>query len=213
MDFSNYTLGRIVNGGHAYSNPEEKIKVRKQIYWRIYDLGWNTDMFGAVETALGSNYYNGNRSRQAKVERYGKKYSWIAYFENAGLRADLGLLDKDWDRFRLSDANIDPSFPEKTANEPFFKNDLLGDRSASLNEWYENGGTPRFEEYLEINEINGNPGPWVCLDSFIVQEEISTERNSYLAIRGMVIEDSQYDEVIKLLKGQNFSQIQIPDKK
>lgn len=213
MDFSNYTLGRIVNGGHAYSNPEEKIKVRKQIYWRIYDLGWNTDMFGAVETALGNdNYYNSNRSRQAKVERYGKKYSWIAYFENAGLRADLGLLDKDWDRFRLSDANIDPSFPEKKANEPFFKNDLLGDRSTPLNEWYENGGTPIFDGYLEIDEINGNPGPWVCLDGFIVQEEISTERNSYLAIRGMVIEDSQYDEVIKLLKGQNFSQIQIPDK-
>ncbi|HEX7869596.1 MAG TPA: hypothetical protein VF455_05720 [Chryseobacterium sp.] len=214
MDFSNYTLGRIVKGGNSYSNPEEKIKVRKQIYWRIYDLGWNRDMFGAIETALGNdNYYNSNRSKQAKVERYGKKYSWIAYFENAGLRADLGLLDKDSDSFRLSDANIDPSFPEKTANEPFFKNDLSGDRSTPLNEWYENGGMPRFNEYLEIDEINGNPGPWVCVDAFIAQEEISTERSSYLVIRGLVIEDSQFEEVIKLLKGQHFSQIHIPEKR
>lgn len=214
MDFSNYTLGRIVKGGHAYSNPEEKIKVRKQIYWRIYDLGWSKELFGDIETALGNDtYYNNNRTKQAKVERYGKKYSWIAYFENAGLRADLGLLEKDWDSFRLSDANIDPSFPEKLVNEPFFKDDILGDRSMSLNDWYENGGAPQFEGYLEVNEINGNRGPWVCLDSFVAQEEISSERSSYMVIRGLVIEDLEYDEVTKLLMGQNFSQIRIPEKR
>ncbi|UIR57793.1 hypothetical protein LZQ00_08225 [Sphingobacterium sp. SRCM116780] len=214
MDFSNYTLGRIVKGGHAYSNPVEKIKVRKQIYSRIYDLGWSKDLFAEFERALGNaNYYNIGRTRQAKVERYGKKYSWIAYFENAGLRADLGLLEKDWDSFRLSDANIDPSFPEKLENEPFFKDDILGDRSTSLNEWYENGGMPNLNGYLEVTEINGNPGPWICLDSFIGQEEISTGRSSYIVIRGLVIKNSEFDEVIKLLKDQDFSQIHIPAKR
>ncbi|HCM35443.1 hypothetical protein [Chryseobacterium sp.] len=214
MDFSNYTLGRIVKGGHAYSNPEEKIKVRKQIYGRIYDLGWSKELFAESERALGNDsYYNSGRTKQAKVERYGKKYSWIAYFENAGLRADLGLLEKDWDSFRLSDANIDPSFPEKLVNDPFFKDDILGDRSISLNEWYENGDMPNLQTYLEVDEINGTLGPWICLDSFIAQEEVSTERSSYIFIRGLVIENSKFDEVIKLLKDQDFSQIHIPAKR
>jgi hypothetical protein len=214
MDFSNYTLGRIVKGGHAYSNPEEKIKVRKQIYWRIYDLGWSKELFAEFERAIGNdNYYNSSRTKQAKVERYGKKYSWIAYFENAGLRADLGLLEKEWNSFRLSDADIDPSFPEKVVNESFFIDDILGDRSISLNEWYENGGMPNFEGYIEVYEIKGDSGPWICLDSFVVQEEISTERSSYIVTRGLVIEESKYDEVIKLLKGQNFAKVHIPEKR
>lgn len=114
MDFSNYTLGRIVEGGGSYNNPEEKKKVRRQIYWRIYNLGWNKELFSDVERALGNdNYYGQSRAKQAKVERYGKKYSWIAYFENAGLRDDLGLLNRSWDSFRIAETNIDPSFPEK----------------------------------------------------------------------------------------------------
>lgn len=89
----------------------------------------------------------------------------------------------------------------------------MGDRSIALNECYKNGETPGFDEYLEIAEINGNPGPWVCMDAFIAQEKISIERSSYLVIRGLIIGDSQYDEVIKLLKSLDFSKIHIPEKR
>ena len=52
-----------------------------------------------------------------RVERYGKKYSWIAFYEIAGIRDDQGLLNYHG-RFhtRISDVDIDPTFPEKENN-------------------------------------------------------------------------------------------------
>lgn len=214
MDFSNYTIGRIVKDGGSYSDPPEKQKVRRQIYWRIYDLGWNAELFEEAEKSLGNdNYYNRGRTEQATVERYGKKYSWIAYFENAGLRDDLGLLDRDWDRFRLSDADIDPSFPEGPKNELFFTHNLLGEKTTPLVDWYENGGMPFIKEYLTVNNLKGNNGEWICLDSYIGQEDMSVERNRFTFIRGLIVNESDYDNVIKLLNIQSMGGRWLPEKR
>jgi len=214
MDFSNYTLGRIVKDGSSYSNPPEKIKVRKQIYWRIYDLGWNAEMFKEAEKSLGNdNYYNRGRTERAKIERYGKKYSWIAYFENAGLRDDLDLLDKDWDRFRISDADIDPSFPEKEKGEIFIEDDLLGDRETPLVDWYENGGMPLIENYLSMNNVKDNNGEWICLDAYISQEDVPAERHRFTFIRSLLIKEEEYDEAIVLLRKQNLGGRWISEKR
>ncbi|KGN71761.1 hypothetical protein [Porphyromonas sp. COT-108 OH1349] len=214
MDFSNYTIGRIVKDGTSYSNPPEKIKVRRQIYWRIYDLGWSPDLFREAEKELGNDIYsNRGRTEQATVERYGKKYSWIAYFENAGLRDDQGLLDKEWDKFRLSDADIDPSFPDAPKNELFLTHNLLGEKTTTLEEWYKNGGMPFVEEYLTVNNLKGNNSDWICLDSYIGQEDRSLERNRFTFIRGLIIKENDYDEVVKLLQGQNMGGRWLPEKK
>ncbi|NQY06706.1 MAG: hypothetical protein HRT68_11105, partial [Flavobacteriaceae bacterium] len=213
MDFSNYTLGRIVKDGGSYSNPPEKIKVRKQIYWRIYDLGWDSDYFKEAETALGnSNYYGGGRTERAKIERYGKKYSWIAYFENAGLRDDLGLLDNEWDKFRISDADIDPSFPSKPNGELFIKDDLLGDRTKPLVDWYENGGMPFIENYLSIENITEDKGEWICLDGYIGQDDVPAERHRFTFIRSLLIKEEDYNDVFSLLKKQNMGGRWLPEK-
>jgi hypothetical protein len=66
-----------------------------------------------VDNRIREDNYCSSRSEQPNIERYGKKYSWIAYFEIAGLQSDKNLLDNDWERFRLSDADIDPTFPIK----------------------------------------------------------------------------------------------------
>lgn len=214
MDFSNYTIGKIVKDGTSYSNPPEKIKVRRQIYWRIYDLGWNTELFKDAEMAVVNDIYNNRgRTEQVTVERYGKKYSWIAYFENAGLRDDQGLLDKDWDRFRLSDADIDPSFPNEPKNELFFTHNLLGEGTITLEAWYKNGGMPFVEEYLTINNLKGNNGDWVCLDSYIGQEDRSLERSRFTFIRGLIVKESDYDEVVELLRHQNMGGRWLPEKR
>lgn len=214
MDFSNYTIGRIVADGHSYSNPPEKIKVRKQIYWRIYDLGWTEDLFKEIEKELGEdNYYGRGRTEQATVERYGKKYSWIAYYENAGLRSDLGLMDKDDNRPRLSDADIDPSFPAKSKEDFFFIHDLLGDREVPLVDWYENGDNPFIKEYLTVKDLKGNAGDWVCLDAFISQEDVSAERYRFAFIRGLIVKESDFPEVMTYLTNQSMGGRWLPEKK
>lgn len=200
MDFSNYKIGCLVKGGGAYSNPPEKIKVRRQIYWRIYNLGWNAEFFKDAETARSNDSYYSGRGRP-NIERYGKKYSWIAFYENAGLRYDLGLLNKDWCTF----VDIDPSFPEKPKNEAFLKHDLLGDRTTTLIDWYENGTIPHLKEYLYVKDLNGNSGDWICLDSLITQEDMSIERGIWARILGLIIQKEDRAEVIDLLTKQDIN--------
>ena len=63
---------------------------------------------------MDCNQINWNYNRSAdggKTDRYGKKYSWIAFYELAGLRQDKNLLPDYYDDLRISDADIDPSFP------------------------------------------------------------------------------------------------------
>lgn len=213
MDFSNYTLGRLVKGGHSYSNPPEKIKLRRQIYWRIFDLGWDAKLFKEVETAVGNdNYFSVSRTNRAKVERYGKKYSWIAYFENAGLRDDLGILDKSWDKFRLSDADIDPSFPENSPSQEFFTDDLLGDRNIPLEQWYKKGGMPHVEKYLLRSDLIGEKKDWICLDGFISQEDVPAQRSRFTFTRAFLVNENDYFKVLDLLKKQDLGGRWLPEK-
>lgn len=212
MDFSNYTIGHLVKDGSAYANPTEKVKVRRQIYWRIYDLGWSETIFQNAEKAIGNADYYSARTERAKVERYGKKYSWIAYFENAGLRDDLGLLDNEWGNFRISDTDIDPSFPVKVTREQFIKEDLLGDRAISLEEWYRNGGMPDIERYLSIKENAADNRDWICVDAFLSQEDLDAERRGFSFVRALIIKEDDYVEAIELLKNQDIGGRWLPEK-
>lgn len=212
MDFSNYTIGRLVKNGHGYTDPPEKQKVRRQIYWRIFDLGWNEEIFKEAEIAVGrDNYRETGRTNRADVERYGKKYSWIAYYENAGLRADKGLLDNEFDEFRLIAPDIDPSFPMKPQNQKFFSLNLLGDTTKALVDWYKNGGMPSIEAYLELKNLKDNKGDWICLDSFIVQEDLEAERNSFVFVRALIVSEKDFEEIVKLLKVQNAGEQWLPE--
>ncbi len=212
MDFSNYTLGRIVRDGHSYSNPPEKIKVRKQIYWRIFDLGWNAELFELAEKSLGNdNFYNHSRNDRARIERYGKKYSWIAFYENTGLRLDNELIDMDWDRFRISDADIEPSFPLKSFEDSISMSDILGDRQIALIDWYRNGGGPFIDDKLILNNIAGNIGDWICLDGYCCQEDIIAERRSFVFFRSFFVKDEDYLEFMKLLEIQDIGGRWLPE--
>jgi len=212
MDFSNYTIGRIVKNGHGYDNPPEKIRVRRQIYWRIFDLGWNKDIFNEAEAAVGrEKSRETGRTNRADVERYGKKYSWIAYYENAGLRVDLGMLDNEWNEFRILDIDIDPSFPLKPQNQKFFSLNLLGDTTKSLSDWYQNGVMPSIEAYLEVKDLKANKGDWICLDSFISQEDMEAERSSFVFVRGLIVREEDFEEIVELLKVQNVGERWLPE--
>lgn len=214
MDFSNYTIGSIVKDGHSYSDPPEKKKVRKQIYWRIFNLGWSEELFKEIDRNIERGDYTGfpGRIEKPKVERYGKKYSWIAYFENAGLRKDLGLLEKEWDDFRISDADIDPSFPAPILSKKFIHEDLLGDRTAELLDWIDNGGLPLIDHHLSIKNLNDNEGEWVCLDGYINQEDNALKRSRFTFVRSLLIKEDDYSEAIELLKKQDLGNRWLPEK-
>ncbi|WP_338813285.1 hypothetical protein V9L05_18245 [Bernardetia sp. Wsw4-3y2] len=209
MDFNNYTLGSIVKGGHSYSDPPEKQKVRRQAYWRIYNLGWTEKEFGEVDGEIeDEGYYE--ESSETKTERYGKKYSWIAYFENAGLRDDLNLLEKDEQDARFPYADIDPSFPETSKSENFIKDDFLEDREMPLKEWYAQTTIPvNIEKSLQFKDVNNNE--WVCLDGHISQRDNSSEREIFSFTRSFLVKNKDYNEFVDKLSKQYLGGRWLPE--
>ena len=91
MDFENYTLKSLIK--YDNHNPNEHKQIKANVYWRIYDLGFSLESFGEIDSLLlRENYRKYSRSGDGrKTDRYGKKYSWIAYFELAGFRQDQGI--------------------------------------------------------------------------------------------------------------------------
>ena len=62
----------------------DKGLIQRYILWRVFDLGWTTERFGAFDRDV-----IGYAGRSAyKAERIGKKYQWIAYHEALSYIAD-----------------------------------------------------------------------------------------------------------------------------
>ncbi len=65
--------------------------IKRWIVQRVFELGYNSEIHGPYESSIGS--YN-NRSEN-KIERVGKKYQWIAFYEIFAIIADNYKYDAD----------------------------------------------------------------------------------------------------------------------
>ena len=129
LDFLNYTLGRLVKdrGNYDFQHPEYK-RVVANVFWRIYDLGFSLENFGKIDKWISGENWNLGRSNEhsRKIDRYGKKYSWIAFYELAGFRQDNGFLPDYYSEERTLGIDIDPSFPGKQREYNLVTEDFLG---------------------------------------------------------------------------------------
>jgi hypothetical protein len=87
------------------------------IFKRVLALGWTPELFGTQDRYIAGR--DSGRSEH-KVERWGKKYQWMAFHELMARVADnyqiLPGHDEDedqWDAFRRLDSlrDLDPSLP------------------------------------------------------------------------------------------------------
>lgn len=214
MDFGNYTLGSLVKdrGNYDYENPEYK-KLMANFFWRLYDLGYSHELFAEIDRQICMAYYWGmGRSNEAgKTDRYGKKYSWIAFFELAGYREDNLLLPEFFtERGRIPDADIDPSFPEPVSTYNVVTVDLLDDRSLPLAEWVEKGKTPDLSAYLILDDLDGKHGPWVLMDGCIDQNDTEAERELFVFPRALLVKKAEATEIVERLKNSD-SRDRLPD--
>lgn len=207
MDFSNYTIGSIVKGGHSYANPPEKQIVRRQILYRVEELGWSEERFKLLDDGLGGHL---NRNERPAVERYGKKYSRIAFYEIAGYRDDKGLLIKDLQHYRILSTDLDPSFPEEVKTENFIRKDILGDSSISLQEWINSRDIPDIEEYLKYTLTDNKQ--FVCIDGFVTQNNEQANRSCFMFIRSFMVSEKDYSDLLPMLKKQNLKERWLPEK-
>ena len=212
MDFGNYTIGRLMSGRSNYDMDHTSYKeVRKRIEWRIWDLGYRWDKFKLVDQSIERGSLWRERSEQGKIDRYGKKYSWIAFFEMHGLLQSQGKLPDYLQQERVSDCDIDPSFP---INPPDWQPELTDLFTRSSNdelEWIQQGQVPDYDHLLEIKEFDSNEGPWVLLDGYIQENDKDTKRKIYSFLKGLFIEDSDIVELEKRLANADHPGSGLPD--
>lgn len=214
MDFGNYTLGGLVKdrGNYDYENPEYK-KLMASFFWRLYDLGYSHELFAEIDKQIGMvNYWRMGRLGEAgKIDRYGKKYSWIVFFELAGYREDNGLLHEFFtDYGRIPEADIDPSFPEPVSAKNVITVDLLDDRSLPLSEWIEKGKDPDLSNYLVLDNLADKHDPWVLMDGYIDQNDTKAERELFVFPRGFLVKKADANEIMEQLR-KTDSHDRLPD--
>ncbi|MGK0173907.1 MAG: hypothetical protein ACI9AT_000269 [Ulvibacter sp.] len=178
MDFENYTIGNLIKDRGNYDYSHEGYKVAKgNILWRINELGWSHEQYEKVEGFIESKRYNYLRTSRPPVERYGKKYSWVAYYELAGYLSDDCQLEYfGEDRFTT---DIDPFFPDKVENSEVGTHDFLSDDYAVTSEWIQETELPDLSSIVETSESGQE---WVLLDGFISEESKKLDRSFYCSV-------------------------------
>lgn len=171
MDFGNYTIGRLVDDRGNYDfKHKEYAGVRKQIADRMRRLGYSTAQFNDVDKIIVR--YLEYRRDGYQVDRYGKKYSWIAFFEMYGLRRAEGKFkDEYFHEPRPSDSDIDPSFPAEIPKWNPPRDDVFAQSPVDLHEWIADGQTPDYASILRLPEVDGVVGDWVLLDAAMHEGE------------------------------------------
>lgn len=202
MDFGNYTIGRLIPGRGNYddSHPEYQ-RVLSLIVSRMLVLGYNPEAFEAVDRHRNPGPRSGGDKH--KVDRYGKKYSWIAYFEMWGVRCAQGLLAESRDA-RPSDADIDPTFPPEAARITLQLPDLFSGQPTDVGDWIMKGPQPDYSCILEIESIDGLTGPWVVLDGFLEQDTPTDDRQIFTFLRGVFVDSEEVDRLCTLFTSLDY---------
>ena len=199
MDFGNYTIGALIPGRSNYddSNPEYQ-RVLPAIVSRMLVLGYAPEQFKAIDRNMNSGPRMGGDKH--KVDRYGKKYGWIAYFEMWGVRYAHGLL-AEWRSARPPDADIDPTFPLEAASIDLPLPVLFSCPLTDTGDWVVRGPQPDYRGILEIEEIDGLTGPWVVLDGFLEQNAPADDRQVFTFLRGVLVDSEEVERLCTLFAG------------
>lgn len=191
MDFENYTIGYLIKDRGNYDYSHEGYKVaRGNILWRINELGWSRDRFEKVEELIESQRSSYTRANRPLVERYGKKYSWIAYYELAGQLSDDDKLEYYGEgRFVV---DIDPFFPDKVENSELGIHEFLSDESVATKDWILEAELPDLSNIIYLNEAKQD---WVILYGVVSEESKKLNRNFYCLIDTVFVSDQSLNQL------------------
>jgi hypothetical protein len=203
MDFGNYTFGRLIPKRSNYDdNHPDYIATSRAIMDRMISLGYDPDRFQPIDQNLRSHSRLGQENR--KVDRYGKKFGWIAYFEMWGWRSDNNLLP-DWrSDQRSSDADIDLTFPVKEKSWIPTLPELFTGSPNKIADWILEGPTPDYSSLLQISDVDKVAGNWVLLDGFIVETAQTDHRQIFTFLRGVFVHKVNVEQLLKTFESMEY---------
>lgn len=200
LNFGNYIIGGLVKNrvNHDYESKEYK-EVIGNVYWRMRNMGYSAEKFSEIDANIYRfNTYRNRVEKLGKIDRYGKKYAWISYFELAGYRDDLNLIKK-WDENRLSQYHIDPSFPLKLKKVEFNNRNLIYDCSIDLKMWLNEFTNFIFSKLLMREELINNKAQWIAMSGLIYQNSSDYNQQTVIRIESGIFLNSENNFSIKNL--------------
>ncbi len=164
MDFAKYTIGHHI-ASYRYSRdkaPSLK-EVMAMIIWRTKDLGYDEKLFDEIDKECSKSQHNYSRhDNSVSIERYGKKYSWIAFFELYGQFVLKGIVETEApNSFRESSIDIDPTFPALPKKEQLVTKCFLPRHDGNLQAWVNRSEKILFQE---IYSLKSKKEKWVLLN-------------------------------------------------
>ena len=206
MDFGNYTIGGLIPHRQNYDFENETYRsVRRQIEGRIAELGYSVSRFKDVDSRIKQEEWRVRREG-SKTDRYGKKYAWIAYFENVRIETGSRVVARVGWRGADVARDIDPSFPESPRKwAPELGDPFAADGPTPGPLWMKSGVTPAYDHLLYCERVDGKRGPWVLLDGYIEQSSQEDDRRIFTFLRGVFVRS---DDVVPAARA--FSSLRYP---
>lgn len=204
MDFENYTLGRLVPGRANYDmeHPGHRELVGEVLH-RVGELGWTREDFGELDRSIGQSRDSTSGERRP-VERYGKKYGLIAFWEAAGRCVVSGAIDDD----RLMSVDLDPSFPERPAPDPVALPTWIRTRHRTDEAWVR-GSVALPASYLQLKDDSGE---WICLHGFHAEDDTERNRRSTFAfVWGVFTAAGQWQAFADAVRQHGMGRNRIPE--
>ena len=164
MDFAEYTIGHhIASCGYSRDKAPSLKEVMAMIIWRIKDLGYDEKLFGEIDKECSKSRHSYSRyDNSGSIERYGKKYSWIAFFELYGQFVLKGIVETEApNSFRVSSIDIDPTFPVLPKKEQLVTNCFLPRADEDIQAWV---NRPEKILFREIYSLRVQEEKWVLLN-------------------------------------------------
>lgn len=192
MDFGNYTFGRLIPDRPNYDyKHSDYAATRKAIVARMLDLGYDPVRLDAIDRNMRASSRLGREGR--KVDRYGKKYGWIAFHEMWGWRADNNLLASWRAERRSSEADIDPTFPANARSWVPSLPEIFSGGPREMSDWIFGGPIPDYSCLLRTPHVDEAIGDWVLINGFVEETAPTDYREVFTFLRGIFVRNADVD--------------------
>ena len=154
--------------------------------------------FASVDKEIAHFHWN-RTDQQGRVDRYGKKYAWIAYFELYGALYDLGQLRGRWleNHRRPLDFDIDPTFP-RVRRIRVTSGSLFAGPEQKPKEWLRTRGEPEHVKSLLCTRRFDPSAEWVMLDGWQSAYSTARAQNSFCMIKMYIAPNEQRKRLYNL---------------
>jgi hypothetical protein len=207
FDWENYTMGRLARDRSTYDfSHRDFLRVKEQILWRIHDLGYSLGRFGEIDKELAQSRWRSRTDSSSSPERYGKKYSWIAFYELAGFRHDHGIITRErWDSSRPhpDEVDIDPSFPDEPVSKTVIQEDLLGTHNRNASLWVKKGPIPKFSKYFLNQHPGGKKWLWLLAHAGHFRHSKEIGRTGFVRIRAFFVSSADLAKLRRILRSRD----------